>query len=464
MKKIKINILQIMKMLNRFILLISLFSVRAEAQDKRVEKQSHILSENDFGFLTTLTRDVIDSSRIKPGQMIAGQYGPNKTGGILIRPGGRDCYPSFWIRDYAMSLESGFINTEEQKHMLLLTASTQCDQPWITQGGSMVPYGAIADHIRIDDGLPVYFPGTLGYIDQGNKTFGMFPPYDDQFFFIHMAYNYVKTVKKSEILNQKINDIKLMDRLEAAFKVPPCKMDNQIVYTSDDYRGVDFGFRDAIEITGDLCFTSILKFRAANEIAELFNLTGNPQVAKKYKVIAGKIKAAIPVLFLDQRGMLLASTGKSKQADVWGTGLAVYLNILEGKDREKACRFLAESYEKGYLAYKGNIRHILTTDDYNDTTAWESSIAGKNTYQNGAYWGTATGWICFAIAEADLGLAQKLAGEYIEDLRKNDFRKGKDYGAPYECFHPSGHRQNPVYMTTVTCPFIAFSRIADKPK
>ena len=191
--------------------------------------------------------------------MIAGQYGPNNTGGVLIRPGGRDCYPSFWIRDYAMSLESGFISHEEQKHMLLLTASTQCDQPWITQGGSMVPYGAIADHIRIDDGLPVYFPGHLGYTDQGNKKFGMFPPYDDQFFFIHMAYYYVKTTSDNEILNLRINDIALIDRLETAFNVPPSRLDNQIVYTTDDYRGVDFGFRDVITITGDLCMTSILK-------------------------------------------------------------------------------------------------------------------------------------------------------------------------------------------------------------
>jgi hypothetical protein len=108
------------------------------------------------------------------------------------------------------------------------------------------------------------------------------------------------------------------------------------------------------------------------------------------------------------------------------------------------------------LAYNGNIRHILTTDDYNDSSAWEASLAKKDTYQNGAYWGTPTGWICYAIARTDSVLAGKLATEYVEDLRINDFRKGGGYGAPYECFHPSGYRQNPVYMTTVTCPYIVF--------
>jgi len=429
------------------------------AQKINFDNPGQILSENDFSFLEELAKDVLDSSRIFPGQMIAGKWGPNNTGGVLIRPGGRDCYPSFWIRDYAMSLGTGFVTADEQKHMLLLTASTQCDQPWITKGGSMIPYGAIADHIRIDDSMPIYFPGTYSYTDQGNKTFGMFPPYDDQYFFIHMAFSYIHTTSDTGILMRKINDKTLIERLEAAFRVPPSRPDNHTVYTTDDYRGVDFGFRDAIAITGDLCFTSILKYRASDELSQLFEMTGDKTMADHYRVIAGKIKSAIPELFQDKRGMLHSSTGKSSQADVWSTGLAVYLDILQGDSRDKACRFLADAYRNGYLSYSGNIRHILTIDDFDDSTAWETSLAKKNTYQNGAYWGTPTGWVCYAIAKADFALAQRLAGEYIEDLRKNDFRKGDGSGAPWECFHPSGHRQNPVYMTTVTCPLIVFSRM-----
>jgi len=439
-----------------FVLLLLCFN-NARSQEKQGSKQSGILSESNSNFLKELTREVVDSSRIYPGQMIAGKYGPNNTGGVLIRPGGRDCYPAFWIRDYAMSLECGFINNDEQKQMLLLTASTQCDQSWITPGGSMIPYGSIADHIRIDDSMPIYFPGTYSYTDQGNKTFGMFPPYDDQYFFIHMAYSYIQTTSDTGILKKKINDITLIERLEAAFRVPPSRPDNHIVYTTDDYRGVDFGFRDAIVITGDLCFTSILKYRASNELARIFEMTGDKALSSHYSAIAVKIKAAIPELFQDKRGMLHSSTGKSNQADVWSTGLAVYLIILQGDSQEKACSFLADAYRKGYLSYNGNIRHILTIDDFNESTAWETSLAKKNTYQNGAYWGTPTGWVCYAIAKADFALAQKLADEYIEDLRKNDFRKGGGSGAPWECFHPSGFRQNPVYMTTVTCPFIVFS-------
>ncbi|MGC4034765.1 MAG: hypothetical protein QM764_02315 [Chitinophagaceae bacterium] len=432
------------------LMVLSSITFHVNAQEER------LLSKSDLSYLEKMTREVLDSSRVYPGKKISADFGPNNTDGILIRPGGRDCYPSFWIRDYAMSLETGMISIAEQKHMLLLTASTQCDQTWQTKNGSTVPVGAIADHIRIDDQKPIYFPGTYDYYEQGNKEYGITPPYDDQFFFIHMAFFYIKAKGENSILLQQINGIKLIDRLEIAFNVPPSHESNQIVYTTDEIRGVDFGFRDAITITGDLCFTSILKYKAAVELSILFSKINQKNKAILYKNIADKIKNAIPALFSDSRGMLLASTGKSRQPDVWATALAVYYNILSGDAQTTASGFLAESYSKGLLSYNGNIRHVLTIDDYDSTTAWEKTSVAKNSYQNGAYWGTATGWVCFAIAKTNLTLARQLAKEYISDLKKNDFRNGAGSGAPFECFHAPGYEQNPLYLATVSCPYSVF--------
>ena len=275
------------------------------------QKQTSIISEKDFAFLEELTKAVLDSSRILPGESATATSGLNNSGGILIRPGGRNAYPSFWIRDYAMALDCGFITREEQEHMLILTASTQCDQAWITKNGSFIPYGSIADHVRIDDNKPIYFPGTMDYDKQGNKIFGMTPPYSDQYFFIHMAYFYVKSVDDVSILTRNINSTNLIDRLEIAFKVVPSRDDSHIVYTTDDFRGVDFGFRDVITITGDLCIPSIFKYRASIEMTELFKLLGEDKRAEYYSTIAEKIKKAIPETFADHSGMLNASTGKS---------------------------------------------------------------------------------------------------------------------------------------------------------
>jgi len=418
-------------------------------------KTKRLLSTEDFNYLKGLTRAVMDSSRIYPGQIISKDFGANATGITLIRPGGRGTYPAYWIRDYAMSIETGFVSMEEQKQMLLLTAATQCDQTWISSSGSMIPVGSIADHIRIDDSKPIFFPGTYNYSSQGGKTWGMTPPYCDQYYFIHMAYQYIAGSKASHFLLKEINGMRLIDRLEIAYKVAPTKLEGVLVNTTDDFRGIDFGFRDVINITGELCFPSLLKYKASLELSELFNLLQRNDKSKFYQNIAVKLKQQIPAVFSDARGMLLASTGKGKQADVWSTSLAVYLGIMEGDQQKKSCQFLRDAYLKGSLAKNGNIRHILTTDDYSDSTAWEFSLAKKNSYQNGAYWGTPTGWICYAIAKVDIAAAKKLAKEYIDDLRTGDYRKGAEFGAPWECYN-SDKPQNAVYLATVGCPFIVF--------
>ena len=97
-------------------------------------------------FLKQLTKDVLESSRVYPNQSVAGSP-TNKTGYTLIRPGGRDCYPCFWVRDFAQSLECGLSPYEELKHAILLTSRTQAKKDWKTPSGSFVPQGAIADHI-----------------------------------------------------------------------------------------------------------------------------------------------------------------------------------------------------------------------------------------------------------------------------------------------------------------------------
>lgn len=417
-------------------------------------KAQSIISKDDLKFLEGITKAVLDSSRIHPGQKLVDPFGVNNTGGILIRPGGRETYPSFWIRDHAMSLETGFVNREEQKHMLLLTASTQCDQTWITKQGSMVPYGAIADHIRVDDLLPIYFPGTYSYEEQGGKDFGMFPPYCDQYYFIHMVDYYINDTKDLNILQQEINGSRLIDRLEIAFKVPPSRLNDQIVYTNEDYRGVDFGFRDAIYITGSLSYPSILKYRAALQLSSIFDKLENKSKAKNYRDIARQIKEAFPEIFLNENGMINASTGISSQPDVWATSLAIYLGLLDGHHALKAANHLTKAYKDGNLAYKGNIRHVIKGEDFDETTTWESGIVAPNQFQNGAYWGTPVGWVSYTINTVDPIMATQLIKEYIAELKESDFRLGSDFYGPYECFYPPSYTRGPVYLTSVSAPYI----------
>jgi hypothetical protein len=418
-----------------------------------------LLSDDDMRFLEGIAEAVVEASRVRPDEKVGG-IGPNTSGGILIRPGGRTCYPAFWIRDYAMSLESGLVTLEEQKHMLLLTANHQQDEEWQLPSGSIVTPGSIPDHISFG-GKPIFYPGTIeDYDGQGGARWGILPSLDDAYFFIHMATVYVQECGDAAILRQEIRGRSLLRRLEEAYAMPPSRPGSGLVYADEDRRGVTFGFVDTITHSGDLLFCSLLKYRAATEIADLAGLLDDAKTAARYRDAAGALKQAIGKTFVLGDGFLKASTEKSAQPDVWGTAFAVYTGALEPAAEQRACQALARTFRDGTIAWRGNIRHVPTTGDFSRETAWEVSLGPKNRYQNGAYWGTPTGWVAHAIAQVDLDLARRLAASFVAELREGDFRKGDAFGSPWECMHPDGgHRQNPVYMTSVTCPLAAFRRL-----
>lgn len=418
------------------------------------------LSVDDAEFLAGLARAVIDAARVPADAAVAGQP-PNSSGYTLIRPGGSDVYPAFWIRDFAMSLDAGQITLEEQRHALLQTAFHQQDGQMLLPTGARVPQGSIPDHVTFD-GIPIFFPGTLNdYAGQGGGVWGAYSCFDNPFFFIHMAYFYVHAAEDYTILQTKVRDRTLLKRLQLAYSMPPHNTNTGLVTCSDDNRGVNFGFMDTVEQTGELLISSLLKLRAAIELAALMDATGNGLAADLYREDAAHIRDAVAATFPLDSGFLRASTGRSAQPDVWGTALAVYLNMLPPEIEFNACNALANAYRSGTIAWRGQIRHVPTDADFNSDTMWESTPTHKNRYQNGAYWATPTGWVAYAVARVNRGLSQQLAAEYIETLRDGDFRKGGRHGEPWECAHPKGdYRQNAAYLTSVTAPFSAFVRIA----
>jgi hypothetical protein len=429
------------------------------AADGTFSAEDPLLNSEDWRFLKEISVAVMEASRVRPDEKV-GVIGPNITGGTLIRPGGRNSYPAFWIRDYAMSLDSGLVATDEQRHMLLLTATHQQDTEWRLANGSVVTPGSVPDHVSFGN-KPIFYPGTLeDYEGQGGPRWGILPSLDDAYFFIEMAHHYVTHTNDRAILTKDVRGKPLVQRLEEAYRMPPSRSGTGLVYADDSNRGVTFGFVDTIVHTGDLLFCSLLKFQAARQLADLLDRIDRPADAAQYREEAKRIRSAIEITFALESGFYRASTGLSGQPDVWGTAYGVYIGAFDPSRTQAACEALAKAYRSGALAWRGNIRHVLTSDDFSATTAWEKTDVPKNRYQNGAYWGTPTGWVCYAIAKADWPAAQQLAREYVRELRDGDFRKGPDFGSPWECMHPEGdHKQNPVYMTSVTCPLAAFERI-----
>ena len=416
-------------------------------------------------FLEEMTRDVVNESRVFPEGELSGMVDvsakKNTTGITLIRPGGRDCYPAFWIRDFAMSLEAGFITLDELEKTILFTAQAQYGPEigYLNTGATIPPF-AIADHILFD-GRPVFFPGTYSPgLEQGGEKWGYQPPFDNHYYFIEMAYWYLQMGGNKVLWENEIEGIPLIERLHLAFAVPGGDKTTGMVTTTERERGVNFGFVDSVHQTGQLLFASLLKFRAAWLMKAICNAVGQTRLAGHYQNEAEQIKRFLPQVFATPSGWLNATTGIGKQYDVWGTAYATYLGILEGEIRDNALSAIHDAYNSGTIFYRGNVRHIPTTQNYSETSAWEKAIAEINVYQNGAYWGTASGWIFSALAQVEETSFSKMVNEYIDELMEGDYRKGERYGSPWECFHPQGHYyQNPVYMTSVTVPFMVLRKL-----
>lgn len=420
----------------------------------------------EMAYLVDLARAVTEASRVRPGESVAG-HGPNTTGETLIRPGGRDCYPAFWIRDFAMSLGAQTFTIDEVVHALRLTASRQAPEDWHTTSGSFVPRGAIADHITFG-GVPIYFPGTLDDYEGQGMPFGRLPSLDDHYYFVEMAWHAVDRLGRADLLTEEIDGVPLIDRLHRAFDVPKTREDTGLVWCDEVDRGVSFGFTDTVVHTGDLLFCSLLRHRGARRMADLCARVGDDGGASRYLGIRDKISRHLPGTFADASGLLRASTGKSAQLDVWGSAFAVCAGALPVAAAARVTDALCDALAAGTIAWQGQIRHVPTDADFSETTMWEAVVGDrpKNCYQNGGYWDTPVGWVCYAVTQQDEAAAKALALDYVADLRGDDFRQGPAFGAPWEWAYPrigahpmNDHRQNPVYLASVTCPLGAFRRL-----
>jgi len=389
----------------------------------------------------------------------------NSCGFPLIMPGGRGSYPAFWIRDFAMSLDSGFIAAAEMRNHLRLAALCQngaVERP--LKHGLLVPAFAIPDHINFDGGA-VFYPGTYSSTDdQGTGAFGIVPPVDDHYEFVHIAWCLFRATRKTDFLRETVNGMPMAERLEAAFAVPGTDAETALVVTDESRRAVGFGFCDAIHFTGRVLFPSLERYRAAGELAELCRALGQPGRAREYRSLQRRISQHLGPAFAAPgplRGWLLAATEIGRQPDVWGTAYALRLGVLRGAAAREARATLAAAVKRGTILYEGAVRHVPTDCDASRASAWERTAGvGLNTYQNGAYWHTPTGWLIEALRPQAPQLAARVFAEYIHHLRRYDFRLGAGHEAPWECFGPKGYGQNGIYMTSVTLPWAVLSASA----
>jgi len=393
-------------------------------------------------YLHQVAREVTLASRVAPGGEIS-NGGKNTTGYAVRVPGGtQSYYPAFWVRDAAMMLGADLVPAEEVMGWIRVVAAVQPGPDGLRfDHGLWIPPYSIPDHITLG-GQACWFPGA--YADQGVGGYGHLPPADDAFYFIQMVYEEFRLTHRRDLLEKRVNsgwgEQSLDDVCSRAFGSVAVDGEGLVQCESDPAKNrVDWGFCDSIRKTGSCLMPSLLRWQAANRMAEMVDFAGDALEAKAYRKTADGISAGIVKTFYrdlgssdsqNHQGMLFSATGLGHKDDIWASAFAVWLGVLPNKIERAVSRHLLALYKAGGAVAEGQIREVPPSGEFGGS--WDSAQTGANTYQNGGYWATPTGWMIVALRKVDAAAADRLFGDFIAHLKSM-----RSEGAPFEWINPA---------------------------
>lgn len=337
-----------------------------------------------YAALRQLARDTVATAAVRPGAPIS--TGVNTTGHLLHLPGGSGHYPAFWIRDAAMMLGDDFIPADEIEGWIRLIASTQPGPPGLAlEHGLSVPGFSIPDHVNVN-GKPVWLPGTYSDSrDQGDGQYGFLPPADDAFYFVQMVWEHFRLSGSPRLLRTPLPTgwaeqplLEICDRAFDSVAVDPATG----IVVGGDAPGstrVDWGFCDSVRKTGLLLFPTILRFRAANDLASLYEAVGASDAAARYRQIAAQLRGSVAKVFQRSTGansaMLLSATGLGRKDDVWGSAFAIAEGLLESAAEIAVCHGLHALHQAGGIVAEGQVRALPPNGPFGGF--WESCAAPR---------------------------------------------------------------------------------------
>ena len=416
--------------------------------------------DESLQYLHRVATSVVYGSRVRPGEAIGAIR--NTTPWVLRVPGAtREYYPCFWVRDAAMMLGADFIDADEVAGWVRLVASVQNgDKELALANGLCVPPWSIPDHITLA-GAPCWYPGAMDGPAQGDGTYGFLPPADNAFYFIAMVREHLRLRASPALWMERLavpsGTRTVREACERAFQSVEADAATGLVICSEE-RGrtrVDWGFCDTVRKTGLCLFPSLLRWRAALDLAELCDEAGDGGAANRWRREATRVRRSIGTFYRrsgefegQEAGLLLSATGLGRKDDLWGSAFAVWLGVLDPSMEAAVARGLARAAQ-GDALYLGQLRHLTREGPYGGF--WEQCSAAQGTYQNGGHWGTPTGWLVDAVARADARLAERILTDYVTHIRGE-----REQGAPWEWISPEGNaRRNPQYAASAALPWIA---------
>jgi hypothetical protein len=331
-------------------------------------------------------------------------------------------YEAFWLRDYAYTLE-GSVGSYSDEELIdackLFVDGIRAD-------------GAGVDCVKFDS-TRIYKPG---YGSMGEN-----PVADGSQFTVSVAWHTYRRTNDIALLRGIVDD------LIRTMNVVPRNPKSGLVHirVSAQWDRCPYGFTDTIRKQGDVLFCSLLYVQASRRLSDMLDVLGRQAEAQSWKAEAENAAASIRDVFWDSEvGLFRAATVCCREHDIWGSAFAAYLGVADEEQSRAVAQYFKEHYEE--IVQEGQIRHLP------GGVYWEKTTCKRDTYQNGAYWATPTGWFVYTLDLVDPALANQTVIDMV-----TDFKKG---GA---CEWIIGERhQLPNYLASASLPLAGIRAMLER--
>lgn len=328
-------------------------------------------------------------------------------------------YPALYVRDFTYMAESApeFIPAEHVRAVIALLVA------------NFSPAGLCPERIGND--------GEVFYVCHGTK-----PAADSSLFLAKLCGAYARRGGDRGFLAE------VLPALVRALGCVPTEAETGLVWIDPATPHTAYGFTDTIAITGRHLFCSLLKLEAWEIVARLASDLGRATEAAAAMGEAQRVRANLHLLWSDEHRLFFAGSRDCRQADVWGSAYACVINAVDADRRREIAQTLLEQRDR--FLRRGQVRHLLQPEK------WERRIvvadwSGPGCFQNGAYWGTATGWVAETFEMIAPGSGIALLRELVADFQANGI---------WECVGPDGYTRVANNLSSACLPYAAWKRLA----
>ena len=373
---------------------------------------------SELAALEALARRVIESARLRADD-----------GTILYAPDGSGYYRGIWTRDFCY-LAEGAGELVPAEHIrqgfeyLIRRQHGDGRMPSMVSPGGVAAYVTVGDPERDADA-------------------------DNAPFMVKMAEAHRRRTGSPALFEQ------YLDALVGGMDCVP-RNESGLVWIDPDHPHTGYGFRDCMGVQGADAFCTLLYWEAATLLARVASELRRCDIAERFAEQARQIEAHLPLMMDSTTGVFLVGTVGERHVDIWANAFFIHLGLPAPALRARAAEFLVQHCEE-YLQ-NGQVRHLCRGQSWDRVHHYSMP---EGIYQNGAYWGTASGWVLSAFLEADRNLAWNTAETLVHDFLERGV---------YECVnrgflwggHGVEYTKVAHYVASITNPLPVIQEIYDE--